>query len=806
MRQVSLPLPLVWHSYLLASILGLLGALWHLQAIFCLALLLFTDSRLWRPQRLALTLICFASALTYSQSALEKGKRAIETYPLVWHQSNSRFCAEVEYVQSLIDNRLKIYLRDVAIPGEASLPGSCVWTWENPAFEPIAGQKICLARPVKPVSAFANSETDSYLASLFSQRIYWRVWSKDKNGNPEISGKGTFLAALREKAKEHFLTVLGPDSHGDLSQAHAILFALIFGERRYLSQTTTSKFGAATLAHSLALSGQHLAIVGLVGLLIVLAMGRLNSRLYLKWPRKFWILLAALPLTLIYLWLGNAPASLLRAAYMLFFGCILLISGRPFSGLDLLALALTAILLFNPLEIFNVGLQMSALCVATIVLGWPAFSHLFPDKKAQPTSLVTRICNQLKIILAVSFLIQLALLPLTLIRFQTAGVWFSLNIIWLPILGAIVLPAAMLGLFFSCFPWSTSLAKLCVLVASSPCEALLRLLDFLNDLNLLAEPALMHPAWTTLVAYFFLVCTAAWVWTRSSFSSTSNKIRAIALVCICIFAIAPTQRFLKSLDEHVTIEALDVGQGQAILVSLPQSIRVLIDGGGSYNNAFDPGKLVLAPLISDNQPPHLTAVINTHPDQDHLGGLLYILKKFKISSLFHNGREARNPQEWLKVQEAHQATILAAGDSILLGDNGWKLEVLAPKKDKSNLRGNAASLVLRLTHNGEGIAVFPGDADKNALKELLAANPEIFSKLVFAPHHGSDKNFLQSYYEATKPEAVLACCGFRNRWNYPGRKLKAWLAERDIPLLDTGTHGRITVKTDAKNLKISSVK
>ena len=63
-----------------------------------------------------------------------------------------------------------------------------------------------------------------------------------------------------------------------------------------------------------------------------------------------------------------------------------------------------------------------------------------------------------------------------------------------------------------------------------------------------------------------------------------------------------------------------------------------------------------------------------------------------------------------------------------------------------------------------------------------------------APHHGSDRSFLPEFYAAVRPEIVLAGCGFRNRWGYPGKRLAAWLAARGIPLLDTGSRGRISVE------------
>lgn len=806
MRKLPLRAPLVWHSYLLGGILGLLASLWLFQALAGLFLLLFVDRRLWTWQRLSIACLIFALACLFAANRIETGQRITHTLHTLAEWQNKpgyRFCGIVTSTQGLPENRLKILLEDVAPPGEKPLPGLCAWTWDSPLFAPLPGQKICLKRSIRPVSAFANSSANSYLASLFSQDIYWRAWSRKSDGDPQAEGQGNWIARLRHDLQQNFLTLLKPDN-GSLNQSEAILPALLFGDRRYLKQTTLNNFASATLAHSLALSGQHLAIAGLFGMILVISLAKFRPEIFLAQPKKLWLVLAAVPFAILYLWLGNAPASLVRAAGMLFFASLCLLSGRAFSGQDLLCATLLLILTFNPLAIFNISLQLSALCVAVILLALPALAKLLPANSERSGD---NLLANLKLILAISLLIQISLLPLSLQLFQNAGFWFPLNVLWLPLLGLIVLPCAFAALAFSCLPWQ--LCHYCALalikIAVWPCSLLDSLLDFLSQHKLLAEPAFLLPTWPSLLAFALLSCLLAWFLGSHTRTFNARKSRFLLGVCIFLLAIGPAQRLHACFDQKTTIEALDVGQGQAILVSLPGPMRIIIDGGGSYTGSFDVGKLVLAPLLATNVAPALAAVINSHPDADHLGGLFHILNNFQLEKLFHNGRDAARPEQWKTVQLLHSSHALGAGDRILLGNAGWRLDVLYPPKNRPELAGNSASLVLRLSLLDKGIAIFPGDMEKTALQALLDQG-DLNAQIAFAPHHGSDKNFLPAFYTSIDPEIVIACCGYLNRWNYPGKKLRAWLARNHIPLFATSTSGKVKVTIEKDSIKVTTIK
>lgn len=806
MRHLPLQPTFIWHTYLIIAIMGLLAARWFVPSLVACALLLGLDSRLRPPQRLILAAALFAAGFALAHAKFATAEKIITSHPAWTGRKDQRFCAKIRHVQGIPDNRLKIILEKAAGSGQPPLPGFCVWTWDKPAFMPLPGQTLCLSRAIRPAGGFANQKNSAWTASALARGFYWRVWSKGATGSPTVTGDPCFWAGARQYLLERFMACLEPRDGQPLSQARAILPALIFGDRFHIAQSSADNFAGAAIAHSLALSGQHLAVAGLLGACAIFLCARFRPGLYLRAPRAQLIILASLPLALLYLWLGNAPASLQRAAAMLFTGAVFLWRRRPFGGMDILCPALLLLLIFNPLAVFDIGLQLSALCVAIIILAWPALARLMRHRDRGAPTFPRRLQLGCAAVFLTSLVIQLALLPLNLIRFQQIGVWFPINIVWLPALGLIVLPLAVIALACAALPFTaaTEAARLLLDAAALPCQALLDFLHYLDNASLLDNGAFLIPHWTALPAFALL----AFALLARLFSPGSGKTRRLFALALIALACGPALRLWRGLDATPRITAVDIGQGEALLAELPGGMRLLFDGGGSFSSRFDPGRAILAPELAANSAPALTAVFNSHPDLDHLGGLFYILDNFRIGHIFHNGRDAQKSARdaWLRHKTRGNAHALATGQSMAIG-GGMRLEVLHPPAHAPHWQGNSASLVLRLVKDGRGLALFTGDADRKAQEYLLHQGADIQADLVIAPHHGSDKDMLPAFYAAAKPKLVIACCGFYNFRNYPGRKLRKYLDTMGVPLLDTGSNGKITVEFTANGeIKAETVK
>lgn len=855
MRHPPLQAPLLWQTYLGFWAAGIAAAPWPLPACCCALLLAFADARLWRLPRLFLAATCLLCGLLVCQWQLYGSplqSHALPSPPPQWLNSVSqppRVCGQVRDRQGLPDNRLRLLLDDVRT-GTADraetppLPGLVAWTWENPvpptqpAAEqgahgqqlepdntgasnayPLPGQTVCLSRRPSPIQGLANEGLSDWGLWWTAQGVRWRIWSSGNKGQPEFSGQPTRSARWREALRQDFLRALHADAAGqpsaengaarELPQGKAILLALLFGDRQYLNQQTLNNFAAATLVHSLALSGQHLTVAGLVGMLCVLAAARLRPGMYLRMPRAIWTLLVTLPPALAYLWLGNAPPSLMRAAFMLMVLAVYLMRNTAHTTMDVLCAALLCITLAWPLSVLDTGLQLSALCVAVIGMSLPWLRRVAPPPNhrkeggapermqghtPEAPSRLQRGMWALWRIFLVSLCIQAALLPLNMLLFGNMGHWFGLNVLWLPVADMLVLPSAVLGLLLSACGLEEA-ARVTLHLAAVPCQWLSDSLDWLARMHLLQAPALLRPHWTAIPAFAALLTALAASAGRISLPPAGKRLLLAGIIFLCI---GPLLRTAERLSNDIRLDVLDVGQSQALSLRLPGHVRLLLDGSGGASPRFDPGQALVGPALTYNDAPRLSAILNSHPDLDHMGGLLYVLQAFNVTRMLDNGREGGGAagELWADMRAKHKSRPLVRGDVLAFGDpeRDMRLEILHPPSgEKEEWQGNNASVVARLVCRGKGLALFMGDAERPVLRRLLENGDNLSAEILIAPHHGSATGFLRDFYAAVRPALVVASCGFENRYGYPAAELRTWLESTGVPLLYTGRDGAVRV-------------
>ena len=332
---------LLWQSWLLCWLLGLLAARWPGPALCAGLCVLVADSRLWRLPRLlvgcavALLGCVTAQALLPAFPVPPVLEQLYEerTPPRHWPVLEAR----VSDVRTLPEQRLRISLTDLHLqqPDDQTLtrlPGNLAWTWEQAAAFPLPGQTVRLQRKLLPVDTQRNFDLTDWGFWWHSHGTGWRIWSRGTGGQPAVDGAPSTFARQRLELIRKFLAVLLPGrddllppaaaspsgltaaappqlpaaapstpSAAPVPQGKAILLALLFGERFLLETPTVKAFNAGNLSHSLALSGQHLLVAGLAGMLLVWLAVRMHPGLYLWRPRTVLIPLAACPAALAYL-------------------------------------------------------------------------------------------------------------------------------------------------------------------------------------------------------------------------------------------------------------------------------------------------------------------------------------------------------------------------------------------------------------------------------------------------------------------------------------------------------------------------
>ncbi len=756
----------------------------------------FPGASVLLPSRRTLLLCLFCACVTTGALVAEAALPNPPSSPAWLTQAQQegkmpRVRGLVTHIQGLPDSRLRIVLSGLhPVEGGPPLQSLTVLTWEKPALRPLPGQTLEGSFRIYNIQGFVNPGASDSSIRWRLRGIFQRAGLRGNSGDVQLTGEPSAGARLHEAFRAKLVTALNPENKDELTRAEGILPALLFGDRFFMDTSFMQQLSATNLIHSLALSGQHLAVAGFFAFLLVSLAGRMAPGIFLRLPRRKLLLLAALPFAALYLWLGDAPPSLLRAAIMAGVFAFLLLRDRVCTLVDALVGAVVCISLLSPTAVHDLGLQLSVASVGAMALCFPVLERLrLPAGKGFRASVKRRGAQ----ILAVSLTVQIVLLPLLVSFFGNAGPWFFLNIFWLPVLDCIVMPLAVLGAVLTALDLPAA-AHLVFQPALILCAALPAGLDLLDKAGLLELPALLRPHWTTLFAYAALMPAIALCARDARPTRTKIFLAGAAALLLCI---GPGLRALEAADTDLRLRLMDVAHGQAVLLETPQGRRALIDGGSLFSPRFDVGRDLLAPALSANHAPDLAWIVNSHPDRDHLHGLFYLIGHFRVGSFTSNGDSNHKAAERLaallkKRGLAHNTLI--SGQALDMGPD-LRLETLHPPSGYKGSSNNK-SLVLRLMWKGKPLALIPGDAEQAALKRLTASGADLRAPVLILPHHGGISSFSPEFYDAVGARLALASNGPSPR--YPAPEVRAALAARGMRLLETDKHGQILLRWDAQ--------
>ncbi len=237
--------------------------------------------------------------------------------------------------------------------------------------------------------------------------------------------------------------------------------------------------------------------------------------------------------------------------------------------------------------------------------------------------------------------------------------------------------------------------------------------------------------------------------------------------------------FEQPISDKVKIDFLDVGQGSAILVSAPNNNQVLIDGG--------PSDAVLAKLgealpLADRQ---IELLILTHPDSDHLSGLVEVLKRYEVGEILETGiaDSSAEYKEWnnLIAQKNIPVIFAQAGQIIKIADN-LVIEILYPlaKINGQEFKNtNATSLVGKIIY-GQNSVLFTGDAEEQTEKPLLMLGADLKADILAVGHHGSKTSTSAEFLAAVAPQIAVIQVGLKNKYGHPTAEVLARLAGINI--------------------------
>lgn len=669
------------------------------------------------------------------------------------------------------------------------------------------GDEVTLRGHLRSIRNFANPggfDYERYMALRGIQaRVYARRGSLKRIAPPSAISWRTRVQELRGRLSSRMTTVL----NGKSPETIGLLKALIFGDRRQMSQQQQEAYRRAGVSHILAISGLH------IGCIAFAAFGLFNwlfswipFLLRRAWTRKG-AAVFSLAFTVCYGVLAGLSPSTQRAMIMAAAFLVGFWVGRRHDWLSGLALAAVVILVISPPTLLSVSFQLSFAAVLAILAGCQA---LRTRPAPADTHLWKKIGKRLLLFLWVSTLATAGTLPLVLFYFnQVCLVGLLTNLIVVPVTAMLVVPAGLVGVMASAV--SVDLAALFWHAAYGGLVVVGWVVSHVADWPWAAVKT-VTPSVLEIFLYYGVIGGALY-WKKLP---KRGFVVAVVLLLVCGDVVYWSHvRFGR---RQLRVTAVDVGQGSANLLELPGGDTVLIDGGGfSDNTAFDVGARILAPLLWRRKIRSIDLVVLTHPNSDHLNGLLFVLQHFDVKAVWSN-HEPVDTAGYRKWREILARRKIVHHDFQSLPErferNGVGLEVLAPPRDFLGRRvaetwrdPNNNSIVVRVIWRNVSF-LLAGDIGRQAELELVRrhSSQRLRSTVLMVPHHGSRKSNAMAFLSAVDPSEAVISAGWRNRFGFPHRETLERLTAVGSRVWCTADSGAIQITTDGETYHIEATR
>jgi competence protein ComEC len=577
----------------------------------------------------------------------------------------------------------------------------------------------------------------------------------------------------------------------------ALAAGIVLGVRSGIDPAISDDFAAAGLTHVVAISGWNIAIVAALAAAACSPLRRL--------PAGRWLAaLTAGAAVAGYVLLTGASPSVMRAALMAAALLIARLGGSRAHALSALMLAALAMVLVAPAVVWDVGFQLSALATAGLV--W--FGAAFERRLSRWPSLVREP-------VALTMAAQVTTLPIVLLNFERLSLVAPLaNVVVVPLVPIVMLTSSLAALVGATHAALPMVGDLLAWAAGGSAWLYLRLMVMAGHATAampMASVALSAPPWLALAWYPAVLVavrrraepapgTDRPIKEAAPPSLATQLARPRVLAGVTLLTVAALTACTRP-DGRLHVMALDVGQGDAILVVGPDGEAMLVDGGP------DPD-LVLRRL-GEKLPfwqRRIAVVVLTHPHEDHVAGLVPVLERFSVGRVLDPGRAYQNPSyarfvSLARAEGGGAYALARAGAGFGLGPMA-RVEVLYPGPADAAaplLEGdvNNASVVL-LLRSGSFSALLTGDAEAPVEAQLLARGVIPDVDLLKVGHHGSDSSSTPAFLAAAHPQIALISCGTGNEYGHPHASTLANLAAvAGLAIHRTDLEGTIEVVVEA---------
>lgn len=686
-----------------------------------------------------------------------------------------------------------------------------------------------------------------------------------------------WLYAWRQQLQQQINTHFAAETAG-------VLNASLLGNRHFLSHAAAEKFREGGTFHVLVISGLHISFIG--GLVLLVAR-RLTRRRVVQFVLSATVLWS-------YALAVGAEASVVRAALMFTFVAFAPVVSRRSASLNALGAAALVLLAWRPSDLFDPSFQLTFLSVLAIVaFAWPMVQRMSEIGSWRPTRdtpypptcsrwlrtlseglfwqerkwrreltrlnysyrlfktpLATRLERyHLQRLLrygfaavVISVCVQVTLLPLLIVYFHRLSISALVLNIGVSLIMAILIFTGIAALLIAQI--SASLA--------APLVSLTNALDWLmvhgvDPFARLGIASLRLPEYSggriAVYVLFFVplailaVALARWnPLERPKVGGVSLRVtmlvRIAAVVQVSVLAIIIAHPLSAAAAEgKLRIDFLDVGQGDAALVTMPDGTTLLVDAGGrpgffkkesrldeERGEAFERdsrsvGEAVVSEYLWWRGLDHVDYILATHADADHIDGLNDVARNFKVRAALVARAPASDPEyaEFAATLSGQRipTRLIGAGDKLQFGTASASILWPLPSENTQAPSSNNDSIVLRL-ELGRRSLLLTADIEREAEAALLTSlqrtdrEAELRADVVKVAHHGSRTSSTEGFVNATRPKFAVISVGQHSMFGHPhARVVECWRAA-GAKILTTGRSGTITVTTNGEDLQVST--
>lgn len=533
-----------------------------------------------------------------------------------------------------------------------------------------------------------------------------------------------------------------------------LLLGILIGERDNIQEDIIESFRTANLSHILAVSGAHTSY-------IILGITYLISKS--KTPKRIGYIITIINL-LIFIIITGASYSVVRACIMAIVVIGAKICYRKENFFTSICISLIIILIQNPFAINDIGLKLSFMGTAGIVIFNKSITNFFIKLK---------IKQKIAEALSVTFSAQLMIMPITILNFNTISLTFFIsNILASSLLGIIII-FGFISIFISSI--LNPISKILFLILHIFLELLIlvsKVTEKIPGSSILVKTpnilfAIVYYILILFFNYFFVIKQNP---TRRfhkkiikiiTIKNIKNAFKVIAVVFLIMLLLT---RIVRIINPTLKIYFIDVGQGDSTLIVTPKNKKILIDGGEGKTN-------VLFQYLLDRRINKIDYIIISHFDSDHCNGLIEIIEKMRVENIVMS-KQSKESEEYKKIleiikQKNIKVSSVKAEDKIIIEKNLYtKILNPAEKFEFQDLNNNA--IVAKLVYKNFSM-LFTGDIEKAEENLAKKYKNELKSTILKVAHHGSKTSTSEEFLKYVEPQIALIGVGENNKFGHPNQ-------------------------------------